>query len=122
MKMGSSAISRLSIAREVEPEFAAGKKLKRVMAISEILAGGGRNACGSGGSMKSGLVIEGNILPNPFAPKWKIVDEKNKDAMIWGKIMTHAALAEYGKSLYKFFSFPVLPSTSASLGSILLGP
>jgi len=94
------------------------------MAISEIFAGGGRNACGSRGSMKSGLVVEGNILSNPFAPKWKIVDEKNKEAMIWGKIMTHAALAEYGKSLYTFF-FLVLPpmwTTSAAMGVICLGP
>jgi hypothetical protein len=69
MKMGSSEISEFSVAGEVKPEFAVGKKLKRVMAISDIFAGGGRNACGSRGSLKSGLVVEGNILPNPFAPK-----------------------------------------------------
>jgi hypothetical protein len=51
------------------------------------------------------------------------VDEKNKEVMIWGKIMTHAALAEYGKSLYTFF-FPRLPhtwTTSAATRVIFLG-
>lgn len=103
IKIGSE-ISGFSV-EEGTPKSAVGKKLKRVMAILEIFAGGARNACSSRGSLKSGLVIEGNILPNLFAPKWKIVDEKNKEAMIWGKIMTHVALAEYGKSLYTFF-FP----------------
>jgi hypothetical protein len=73
---------RIFYRRRSETGICAVGKLKSVMAISEILAGGGgRNACGSGGSMKSGLVKGGNTFPNPFAPKWKIVDEKNMETM-----------------------------------------
>jgi hypothetical protein len=56
------------------------------------------------GSVKSGTVVERNMLPNLFIPKWKIAGER-EEAMNWGKRETCAVLTGDGKYLCNIFFF-----------------
>jgi hypothetical protein len=103
-------IFEISAGRETIPEYAARRKWKGVAIGRE-----GMHVCGVAGSVKSGPHKE-NILPALLSPKWKIANERNKEATIWGKIKTCAALAEYGR-YYAIFFFSLLHSQVSSYWS-----
>jgi hypothetical protein len=93
-------ISGIFAGRETILEYAARRKWKGVAAGREAM-----HVCGAAGSVKSRPHKE-NILPTLLSPKWKIADERNKEATIWEKIKTRAALAEYGRYIYIFQCYP----------------
>jgi hypothetical protein len=91
-----SEIFRFFAGGETKSGSAAGGKLRGVF------VGGRTSVCGG---VKSGSVVERNMLSDVVTPKWKIADERNKEAKIWEKIKMCAALANYGRYYAIFVCF-----------------
>jgi hypothetical protein len=108
-------ISGFFVAREFNPKSARGK-------WKEVAAGRERTHVGAAGDMKSKLLVERNMVPDLVTPKWKIANEGNMEATIWGKIKTRAALAGYGRYFAKKKKNSSVTAMSAAIGAILLGP
>jgi hypothetical protein len=109
-------IFKFFAAREFNPKSARGK-------WKEVAAGKERTLVGAAGDMKSKLLVERNMVPDLVTPKWKITNEGNMEATIWGKIKTRAALAGYGRYYTKKNKkISSVTAMSTAIGAILLGP